>query len=86
MPSGISTVGAGAELTREQVVGLLVEPLMAQSVVLQARPRVFETSGGAPILIPMIESYAIGTGVGAAASYWHPRTSWSATPTPCTGR
>jgi HK97 family phage major capsid protein len=71
MASGITTTGSGAELTREQVVGLLVEPLMAQSVVLAAGPRMFETSGGAPVRIPLIDYYAIGTGVGASATYWH---------------
>lgn len=70
MPSGITAVGGGAELTREQVVSLLVEPLQAQSVVLQAGPRMFETSG-APIIVPKIVSYAIGTGTGASATYWH---------------
>lgn len=70
MPSGITVVGGGAELTREQVAALLIEPLLAQSVVLRAGPRIFDTSGGAPIRIPKIDSFEIGTGVGAAATYW----------------
>jgi hypothetical protein len=48
MRSGISTATEGAELTQEQVVALLVEPLLAQSVVLRAGPRIFTSSGGAP--------------------------------------
>lgn len=70
MPSGISTVGSGSELTREQVVSLLVEPLMAESVVLGAGPRIFTTSGGAPIRIPKISVFNLGTGNGASATYW----------------
>lgn len=72
MPSGISTVGSGSELTREQVVSLLVEPLLAESVVLAAGPRIFTTSGGAPIKIPKISVYnlAQGAGTGASATYW----------------
>lgn len=71
MPSGITTVGSGSELTREQVVALLVEPLLAESVVLAAGPRIFTTSGGAPIKIPKIDVYNLGTGTGASATYWH---------------
>lgn len=73
MPSGIGAAGSGAELTREQVVGMPVEPLMAQSVVLRAGPRMFETSGGAPVRIhiPLIDYWSLGTGVGASATYWH---------------
>lgn len=71
MPSGINEIGGGAELTREQVVALLIDPLLAQSVVLRAGPRIFETSGGAPIRVPLIIDYDIGTGVGASATYWH---------------
>lgn len=70
MPSGIGAAGSGAELTREQVVALLVEPLMVQSVFLAAGPRMFTSSGGAPILIPKIVVYPMGTGVGASATYW----------------
>ncbi len=70
MPSGIAVVGGGAELTREQVAALLIDPLLAQSVILRAGPRIFDTSGGAPIRIPKITVYDIGTGVGASATFW----------------
>lgn len=70
MPSGVTEIGGGAELTREQVVAMLIEPLMAQSVVLRAGPRMFTSSGGAPIRIPKLKVYDIGTGTGASATYW----------------
>lgn len=53
MASGYTTDAAGAVLTSEQVEALLVEPLLAQAVVLAAGPRIF-TGSGAPILIPKI--------------------------------
>jgi HK97 family phage major capsid protein len=53
MPSGIGTAGAGAELTSEQVAGILVNPLQARSVVLAAGPRVF-TPRGTPLSIPKL--------------------------------
>lgn len=53
MASGYTTDAAGAVLTAEQVEALLVEPLLAQAVVLAAGPRVF-TGSGSPILIPRI--------------------------------
>jgi HK97 family phage major capsid protein len=67
--SGMTT--NASELTREQVVATLIEPLMAESVVLRAGPRIFESQGGAPVRIPKITAYPIGTGTGASASYWH---------------
>lgn len=56
MASGFSVTGAGSELTQEEVVALLVEPLQAQAVVLRARPRVF-VSDGVPLQIPKIASF-----------------------------
>ena len=44
---------------------------MAQSVVLASGPRIFTSSGGAPIRIPRIIEYPIGTGTGASATYWY---------------
>lgn len=72
MPSGITAVGGGAELTREQVVSILVEPLLAQSVVLAAGPRIFETSGGAPVRVPTIDVYHLAAGgqTNASATFW----------------
>lgn len=55
MPSGYSTTAAGGALTQEEVAGLLVEPLLAEAVVLAAGPRVF-TSNGVPLNIPKISS------------------------------
>lgn len=53
MPSGFSTTAAGGALTQEEVLGLLVEPLLAQAVVLRARPQLF-SSNGVPLRIPKI--------------------------------
>lgn len=53
MPSGYATATQGAELTQEQVAALLVEPLIAEAVVLQAGPQMFD-SQGVPLLIPKI--------------------------------
>lgn len=77
MPSGMDQTGGGRELTAEQVVAMLVEPLMAQSVVLRAGPRIFTTSGGAPVRVPTIIEYEIGqsgaspTVGGSDMSYWY---------------
>jgi HK97 family phage major capsid protein len=71
MPSGIGVAGSGQELTAEAVQALLIEPLMTQSVFLSAGPRMFTSSGGAPVILPRITVYDIGTGVGASATYWH---------------
>jgi HK97 family phage major capsid protein len=77
MPSGINETGGGRELTAEQVVAMLVEPLMAQSVVLAAGPRMFTSSGGAPVRVPTIVEYPIGTpgasptAGGSDMSYWY---------------
>lgn len=61
MPSGISVVAGGQELTAEEVLSLLLEPLMAQSVVLQAGPLVFD-SAGVPLTIPKIASWSLPGG------------------------
>jgi HK97 family phage major capsid protein len=53
MPSGYSETAAGGALTQEETAALLVEPLMAEAVVLAAGPRVF-TSDGVPLNIPRI--------------------------------
>jgi HK97 family phage major capsid protein len=53
MASGYSTTAAGGALTQEEVAGLLIEPLLAEAVVLAAGPRVFTTSG-VPLRIPKI--------------------------------
>jgi HK97 family phage major capsid protein len=55
MPSGYSTTAAGGALVPEQVAALLIEPLLAEAVVLRARPRIF-TAQGAPVLVPKILS------------------------------
>ncbi len=53
MPSGYSTATAGAELVPEQVAALLIEPLLAEAVVLAASPVIFQANG-APLQIPKI--------------------------------
>jgi HK97 family phage major capsid protein len=55
MPSGYSSTAAGGALTQEETAALLVEPLMAEAVVLAAGPRVF-TSQGVPLNIPKISA------------------------------
>jgi HK97 family phage major capsid protein len=55
LPSGYSTAAAGAVLTAEQVESLLIEPLTARAVVLDASPRVF-VADGVPLRIPKIDS------------------------------
>ena len=47
-----STVTA-PELTTEQVIAILVEPLQAASVFLAAGPRIFDTNGS-PVRIPKL--------------------------------
>ncbi len=59
MPSGYATATGGAELTREQVAQLLVEPLLAQAVVFAAGPRQFASQGGVPVRVPKIASFAL---------------------------
>ncbi len=56
MASGYSTDAAGGVLTSEQVESLLIEPLLAEAVVLAARPRVFTSQGGVPLRVPKITS------------------------------
>jgi len=51
--SGFTADESGAVLTSEQVEQMLVEPLMAQAVVLRSEPRVF-TGRGVPIRVPKI--------------------------------
>jgi HK97 family phage major capsid protein len=46
------------QLTAEQVEAILVEPLLAESVVLASGPRMF-SGNGVPIRIPKIASYSI---------------------------
>lgn len=59
MPSGFGTATQGAELTRPQVAELLVEPLLAAAVVLQAGPRIFDSAGGVPLRIPKIATWTL---------------------------
>lgn len=65
MPSGFSTATAGAELTQEEVQQLLLEPLLAQSVVLTAGPTVIRSDGGTPVRLPKINA-------------WNPSDYWRA--------
>lgn len=60
MPASIAN---SPELTAEQVVALLVEPLAKASVVLAAGPRIFDSHGD-PLRIPKIASWS-------AAPAWH---------------
>lgn len=53
MASGYSTPTAGAELVPEQVAALLVEPLLAEAVVLAAGPVIINAQG-APVQVPKI--------------------------------
>ena len=59
MPSGYGTATQGAELTRPAVAALLVEPLLAAAVVLQAGPRMFDAQGGVPLRIPKIATWTL---------------------------
>ncbi len=58
MPSGYSTTAAGGALTQEEVARLLVEPLLAEAVTLEAGPQVFD-SHGVPLNIPKITALAL---------------------------
>jgi HK97 family phage major capsid protein len=53
MASGYSTTASGGALVPEHVAALLVEPLLAEAVVLQAGPRIFDAQG-APVRVPKI--------------------------------
>lgn len=53
MASGYSTPTAGAELVPEQVAALLIEPLLAEAVVLAAGPMIIDAQG-APVQVPKI--------------------------------
>ena len=55
MPSGYSSTAAGGALTQEETAALLVEPLLAEAVVLAAGPQIFKTNG-VPLRIPKINS------------------------------
>ncbi len=50
-----ASTGSAPELTREQVVAMLVQPLMAASVFLASGVRVFDTDGS-PVRIPKLVS------------------------------
>ncbi|MDQ3575475.1 MAG: phage major capsid protein, partial [Actinomycetota bacterium] len=56
MPSGYSSSTPGATLTAPQVEAVLIEPLKAAAVVLQAGPQVFYSRGGVPLRIPRIDA------------------------------
>lgn len=43
------------ELTREQVLAILVQPLMAASVFLAAGPRIFDVTAAGPVRIPRMD-------------------------------
>lgn len=51
------------ELTREQVLAILVQPLMAASVFLAAGPRIFDVTAAGPVRIPRL--------VGMGQPNWH---------------
>lgn len=53
MASGYTQVTGGSTLVAEDVKALLIEPLLAESVMLAAGPRTF-VGEGAPVLIPKI--------------------------------
>ncbi len=55
MASGYSTTATGGGLVPAQVAALLVEPLLAEAVVLRARPSIFDAQG-APVRVPKILS------------------------------
>jgi HK97 family phage major capsid protein len=58
MASGYTQATGGATLVPEDVKALLIEPLLAESVVLAAGPRTF-VAEGAPVLIPKITALAL---------------------------
>lgn len=55
MASGYGTDSNGAVLTSEEVQSFVVEPLLAEAVVLSAGPKVFRTKG-VPLHIPRIDA------------------------------
>lgn len=55
MASGINTAG---ELTSEQVLALLVQPLLKASVLLAAGPRIFDSHGD-PLRIPKLVGFNV---------------------------
>lgn len=58
MAGSFATDSGGAVLTSEEVNSFIVEPLLAESVVLASNPRVFRTSGN-PLRIPRLDSLDI---------------------------
>jgi len=58
MASGYTQATGGQTLVPEHVESLLIEPLLAESVVLAAGPRVF-VAEGAPVLIPKITALVL---------------------------
>ena len=58
----VSSTSTASELTREQVIAILVRPLEQRSVFLAAGPRIFDTDGS-PVRIPML--------TGMTAPSWH---------------
>jgi HK97 family phage major capsid protein len=58
-----ASTASAPELTREQVQGILVQPLTAASVFLAAGPRIFDVTAAGPVRIP--------TMVGMTAPSWH---------------
>ena len=59
MPSGYSSATGGATLTAPQVEQILINPLKARAVVLQAGPQVFYSRGGVPLRIPRLDSVTL---------------------------
>lgn len=57
MPSGYNQPAGGQTLTTEQVETVLVNPLKARAVTLQANPRIFESQGGVPLRIPRLDAF-----------------------------
>lgn len=63
MPSGYSTTAGGGATVPEDLAPVLVDELLATSVVLEATPRVF-VAEGAPLRIPRIDALNL-------SSPWH---------------
>ena len=59
MPSGYQSATGGATLTAPQVEQILIAPLKARAVVLQAGSRIFYSRGGVPLRIPRLDSVTL---------------------------
>jgi HK97 family phage major capsid protein len=54
-----STTLTTSEALAEQLVPLVVQPLMEQSIVLSLGPRVFTSDGGTPVRVPKLADFTI---------------------------